>query len=60
MAGGLRPTSCPLALALVATDSVKGSASPEMLTRSVLGLCPVLRMRLPLSPLTLPYAQNRF
>ena len=47
----------PYHQALVATASIKGAASPEMLTRSVLGLRPALRVRLPLSPLTLSYAQ---
>lgn len=48
----------PYHQALVATVSIKGAAAPEMLTRSVLGLRPALRVRLPLSPLTLPYAQS--
>ena len=47
----------PYHQALVATASIKGAASPEMLTRSVLGLRLALRVRLPLSPLTLSYAQ---
>ena len=48
----------PYHQALVATASIKGAATPEMLTRSVLGLRPALRVRLPLSPLTLSYAQS--
>ena len=50
----------PYHQALVATASIKGTATPEMLTRSVLGLRPALRVRLPLSPLTLPYAKGGF
>jgi len=57
VAGGQdgRPTAylpTPQPIACGRSSGIKGSAAPEMLTRSVLGLRPALRVRLPLSPLT--------
>ena len=53
----LRPS--PLPLGSLASTSIKGAAAPAILTRSVLALRAALRVRPPVSPLTLLPANTR-